>query len=59
MQRVVKGNILGAVAILLWSTLATFGVLAGDIPPFEITSLSFFVAFFIGAALWKKEKKGF
>jgi drug/metabolite transporter (DMT)-like permease len=58
MQRVAKGNILGAIAILLWSTLATFGVLAGDIPPFEITSLSFFVAFLIGALLWKKEKKG-
>jgi drug/metabolite transporter (DMT)-like permease len=58
MQRHFKGNILGASAILLWSTLATFGVLAGDIPPFQLTSMAFFVAFLIGLLLWKKEGKG-
>lgn len=58
MQKVVRGNIFGAIAILLWSTLASFGVLAGNIPPFQITAMAFFVAFFIGLFLWKKEKKG-
>jgi drug/metabolite transporter (DMT)-like permease len=53
-----NGNIFGVVAILLWATLASFGVLAGNIPPFQLTSMAFFVAFFIGAILWKKEKKG-
>jgi drug/metabolite transporter (DMT)-like permease len=36
----------------------TFAVLAGDIPPFQLTSMSFFVAFIIGTFLWKKEGKG-
>jgi drug/metabolite transporter (DMT)-like permease len=53
-----KGNLLGICAILLFSTLATFGVIADDIPPFQLTSMSFFVAFLIGAYLWKKEGKG-
>lgn len=57
MQKEVKGNLLGVCAILLWSTLATFGVLAGDIPPFQLTSMSFFVAFLIGAVLWRKGDK--
>lgn len=56
MQR--KGNLLGISAILLWSSLATFGVMASSIPPFQLTSMSFFVAFIIGAILWKKEGKG-
>ncbi len=58
MQLSLKGNILGICAILVWSTLATFSVLAGDIPPFQLTSMSFFTAFLIGALLWKKEGKG-
>lgn len=53
-----KGNLFGIVAILLWATLASFGVLASRIPPFQITSMAFFVAFIIGAMLWKKEGKG-
>jgi len=58
MQLSFKGNILGICAILLWSTLASFGVLASNIPPFQLTSMAFFVAFIIGAILWKKEGKG-
>ena len=58
-QHILKGNIFGLVAILLWSTLASFGVLAKRIPPLELISMAFFIAFFIGVVLWKKEKKGF
>jgi len=58
MQQKTKGNIFGVLAILLWSTLASTTVLAGKIPPFQLVSMSFFVAFFIGLFLWKKEKKG-
>jgi drug/metabolite transporter (DMT)-like permease len=53
-----RGNLFGIFAILLWSTLASLGVLASNIPPFELTSMSFFVAFIIGYMLWKKEGKG-
>ena len=58
MQHVLKGNVLGIGAILLFATLATFSVLAGDIPPFQLTSMSFFIAFMIGLVVWKKEGKG-
>jgi len=53
-----KGNLFGVIAILLWATLASFGVMARSIPPFQLTSMAFFVAFIIGAILWKKEGKG-
>jgi len=53
-----RGNLFGVVAILLWATLATFGVMASNIPPFQLTSMAFFAAFFIGMVLWKKEGKG-
>ena len=53
-----KGNLLGIFAILLWSTLASLGVLASNIPPFQLTSMAFFVAFMIGIVLWRKEGRG-
>ena len=53
-----KGNLFGIFAILLWSTLASLGVMVNNIPPFQLTSMAFFVAFIIGAVLWKKEGKG-
>ncbi len=53
-----RGNIFGIFAILLWSTLGSLGVLASKIPPFQLTSMAFFVAFIIGLLLWKKEGKG-
>ncbi len=53
-----RGNLFGILAILLWSTLASLGVLASKIPPFQLTSMAFFVAFIIGFILWKKEGKG-
>lgn len=53
-----RGNLYGIFAILLWSTLVTFGVLASRIPPFQLTSMAFFVAFIIGVVLWKREGRG-
>ena len=53
-----RGNLFGIFAILLWSTLASLGVLANAIPPFQLTSMAFFVAFMIGFFLWKKEGRG-
>ncbi len=52
------GNIFGIIAILLWATLASLGVLVSRIPPFQLTSMAFFVAFVIGLFLWKKEGRG-
>ncbi|RXJ63439.1 EamA family transporter [Halarcobacter anaerophilus] len=54
-----RGNILGLATIFLWSTLALFTVLSGNIPPFELLSISFFIASFIGLVMLKKQKKSF
>jgi len=51
-------NLSGILAILLWSTLASLTVKVGRVPPFELVSISFTVAFFIGLVLWKKENRG-
>jgi drug/metabolite transporter (DMT)-like permease len=40
-----KGNLAGACAIVLWSMLALFTVTTGAIPPFQLTSMTFFIAF--------------
>ena len=53
-----KGNLFGFVAIILWSTLGSLSVLSSNIPPFELVFMAFFVAFIIGAFLWKKDSKG-
>ena len=58
MNIIQKGNLAGIVAIILWSTLALFTVLTNKIPPFQLTAMSFSVAFLIGLGLWIKEGKG-
>ncbi len=42
---------MGASAIFIWSTLATFTIKAGNIPPFLLLSIAFTVAFILGL-LW-------
>ncbi|QKF81618.1 DMT family transporter [Halarcobacter ebronensis] len=54
-----KGNILGLLTILLWSSLALFTVLSGSIPPFQLLAISFFIASFIGLFMLKKQKRSF
>jgi len=54
-----KGNILGLLTILSWSTLALFTVYSGDIPPFELLSISFFIASLIGILMLKKQRRSF
>lgn len=50
-----KGNSTGALAIVLWSSLALFTVSTGAIPPLQLTFMTFSVAFCIGLAWWLKE----
>ncbi|MFY9073366.1 EamA family transporter [Malaciobacter mytili] len=52
-----KGNILGLITILLWSSLALFTVYSGSIPAFELLSISFFIASFIGLLMLKNQKR--
>lgn len=49
----------GFLSILLWSTLALLTALSGDIPPFQLTAMTFFLAFLIGAAAFIKAGCGF
>lgn len=58
MTPISKGNIIGAIAIVLWATLALFSVLTTRIPPFQLTAMAFSIAFLIGLGWWIKEKKG-
>jgi len=54
--QVKKGNIYGVITILLYSSLALFSIFTSNIPAFELTSLSFFVASLVGLAFLKKQK---
>ena len=53
----IKGNLFGLITILLWSSLALFTVFSGNIPPFELLFLSFFVASIIGLFMMRKQNK--
>lgn len=48
----IKPTLIGFSAILMWATLALLTKLTGSVPPFQLTAMSFTIAFFIGAALW-------
>lgn len=50
-----KSTFIGSTAVLMWATLALFTALSGSIPPFQLTAMSFTIAFVIGIVLWLKK----
>ncbi|MGB7247302.1 MAG: EamA family transporter [Phormidesmis sp.] len=44
-----RPTLIGFTAVLMWATLALLTDLSGAIPPFQLTSMSFTIAFVIGA----------
>lgn len=58
-QKGKKATWIGFLAILLWGMLALMTTLAGAIPPFQITAITFFIAFVVGAAAFVKSKRDF
>lgn len=52
MNQHLRATFIGSTAILLWATLATLTTLAGSIPPFQLTAISFTLAFAIGLSIW-------
>jgi drug/metabolite transporter (DMT)-like permease len=50
-----KPTLVGFTAILMWATLALLTSLSGEIPPFQLTAMSFTVAFAIGVAVWLRQ----
>ncbi|WP_204105899.1 MULTISPECIES: DMT family transporter [Spirulina sp. CCY15215] len=51
-----QATLIGATAILMWSTLALLTALSGNIPPFQLTAMSFTIAFAIGVIFWLKQR---
>lgn len=49
---VVRHTMIGALALLLWSTLAVATVFAGPVPPFLMVGIAFLIAFVIGLVKW-------
>ena len=43
-----KATLLGFGAIIMWGALALLTSFCGDIPPFQLTAITFFIAFIIG-----------
>ncbi|NVJ53650.1 MAG: EamA family transporter [Campylobacteraceae bacterium] len=52
-----KGNILGLITILSWSSLALFTVYSGKIPAFLLLTISFSVASIIGLLMLLKQRR--
>ena len=49
-----RATLIGATAVLIWSTLALLTDLSGAVPPFQLTAMAFVVAFCIGAVIQLK-----
>lgn len=49
---VVRATLIGATAILLWSTLALLTTMTGEVPPFLLVALAFGIAFAATLARW-------
>src|SRR3954462_13170264 len=45
-------TLIGAVALLLWAALALLTTATGAVPPFQLTALTFGLAFLLAAAKW-------
>ena len=54
----VRATLIGATAVLMWSTLALFTTLTGSVPPFQLVAMAFAVAFLLALAkwLWRRQR---
>ena len=50
-----RPTIIGFTAILMWAALAVLTKLIGPIPPFQLTAMSFTIAFLIGVVIWMRD----
>jgi drug/metabolite transporter (DMT)-like permease len=58
-QKGKRATVFGFTAILLWGMLALLTSMSGDIPPFQLTAMTFFIAFLVGAAAFLKSSRDF
>jgi drug/metabolite transporter (DMT)-like permease len=47
-----RATLIGFIAILLWATLALFTTATGQVPPFQLLSLTFAIAFAVSLLRW-------
>jgi drug/metabolite transporter (DMT)-like permease len=47
-----RATLIGFIAILLWATLALFTTATGAVPPFQLLSLTFGIAFAVSLLRW-------
>jgi drug/metabolite transporter (DMT)-like permease len=47
-----RATVIGFTAVLMWGLLAFFSKLAGDIPPLQLTGMSFLIGGLVGVASW-------
>ncbi|MEM1364141.1 MAG: EamA family transporter [Pseudomonadota bacterium] len=57
MQADVRASLIGSIAIALWALLALFTAWAGDIPPFQLTAMSFAIGSLVGAVFVARGQK--
>jgi drug/metabolite transporter (DMT)-like permease len=48
----VRATLIGFIAVLLWATLALFTTATGQVPPFQLLSLTFSIAFAVSLLRW-------
>lgn len=54
-----RATLIGLGAVALWALLAFFTAASGDVPPFQLTAICFFIATLIGLFSLIKQGKGF
>lgn len=52
-----RATLVGIGAVLLWALLALFTAASGDVPPLQLTAMSFLVAFLIALTLWVARRR--
>lgn len=50
-----RATLIGAIAVLLWATLALFTSSTGDVPPFQLMAMTFAIAFLFCCLKWLKD----
>ena len=53
-----RATLIGASAVLMWSTLALFTTLTGKVPPFQLVAMAFSVAFILSLIKWQFTQEG-
>jgi drug/metabolite transporter (DMT)-like permease len=50
-----RATMIGAIAVLLWATLALFTSSTGAVPPFQLMAMTFAIAFLFASLKWLKD----